>query len=168
MPVEVELMIVAPEPTAIPVPTAMPAPVTTPDPVPAKLAKVISQYGIDPARRFIVVDTATQQMVVWEPGQPAREMPISTGDESRGYRTPAWYGLVGKYVGTFYSHGVYADEGWYLFEDAGNILVHGAPYKLLDGSVVGTRGAAAIASRLHPLRPEGIWFTDWDRRVYRW
>ncbi len=166
-PVAVELMIIPPTPTATSLPTATPAPVTTPDPMPAKLAEVIKQHGIDPARRFIVVDTATQQMIIWDPGQPTREIPVSTGDESRGYRTPAWYGLIGKYVGTFYAHGVYADEGWYLFEDAGTILIHGAPYKLRDGvkvyedtEALGSYPASRGCIRLRP--EDARWFTDWD------
>ena len=43
---------------------------------------------------------------------------------------------MGKYEGTFQSFGVYADEGWYLYEDHGKILIHSAPYKLVDGEKV--------------------------------
>ena len=165
--VPVELVIVTPEPmAATPVPAATPESAATPDPIPAGLAEVVRQFGIDPSRRFIVVDTATQQMTVWDPGQPTREIPVSTGDESRGYRTPAWYGLVGKYVGTFQAHGVYADEGWYLFEDAGSILIHSAPYKLLDGvkvyedtEALGSYPASRGCIRLRP--EDARWFSDW-------
>jgi lipoprotein-anchoring transpeptidase ErfK/SrfK len=135
--------------------------------MPAGLAEVVSRFGIDSSRRFIVVDTATQQMMIWDPGSPVREIPISTGDESRGYRTPAWYGLVGKYVGTFNAHGVYADEGWYLFEDAGSILIHGAPYKLVGGvkmyedmEALGSYPASRGCIRLRP--EDARWFTGWD------
>jgi lipoprotein-anchoring transpeptidase ErfK/SrfK len=135
--------------------------------MPAGLAEVVSRFGIDSSRRFIVVDTATQQMMIWDPGSPVREIPISTGDESRGYRTPAWYGLVGKYVGTFNAHGVYADEGWYLFEDAGSILIHGAPYKLVGGvkmyedmEALGSYPASRGCIRLRP--EDARWFTEWD------
>jgi lipoprotein-anchoring transpeptidase ErfK/SrfK len=166
--VPVELRIVTPEPTAAaPLPTATPAPVTTPEAMPASLAEVVRQYGIDPERRFIVVNTATQQMIVWDPGKPMREIPVSTGDESRGYRTPAWYGLVGKYVGTFQAHGVYADEGWYLFEDAGSILIHSAPYQLVDGvkvyedmEALGSYPASRGCIRLRP--EDARWFSNWD------
>ena len=168
--VPVELRIITPESaTATPAPTATQEPeaATTPDPMPARLAEVVRQFGIDPSRRFIVVDTATQQMIVWDPGKPVREIPVSTGDESRGYRTPAWYGLVGKYVGTFSAHGVYADEGWYLFEDAGSILVHGAPYKIVDGvkvyedmEALGSYPASRGCIRLRP--EDALWLTGWD------
>jgi lipoprotein-anchoring transpeptidase ErfK/SrfK len=165
--VPVELVIVATAPAATtPLSTATPAPVTTPEPMPVKLAEVVKQYGIDPTRRFIMVDTATQQMFVWDPGQPLREIPVSTGDESRGYRTPAWYGLVGKYVGTFHAFSVYADEGWYLFEDAGSILIHGAPYTVIDGvkvyqamEALGSYPASRGCIRLRP--EDAIWFTEW-------
>ena len=164
----VDLMIVTPGPTAAPpLPTATPEPATTPKPMPDRLAEVVGQYGIDPSRRFVVVDTATQQMFIWDPGKPAREIPVSTGDESRGYRTPAWYGLVGKYVGTFQAHNVYADEGWYLFEDAGSILIHSAPYKLVDGvkvyedmEALGSYPASRGCIRLRP--EDARWFTEWD------
>jgi lipoprotein-anchoring transpeptidase ErfK/SrfK len=165
--VAVELTIVETASTATAVATATPEPVTTPEPMPAKLAEVVKQYGIDPSRRFIVVDAATQQMIVWEPGRPVREIPVSTGDESRGYRTPAWYGLVGKYVGTFQAHGVYADEGWYLFEDAGSILIHSAPYKRVDGvkayedmEALGSYPASRGCIRLRP--EDALWFTEWE------
>ena len=168
--VPVELPIVTPEPAAAtPIPTAtrQPEPVTTADPMPTRLAELVKQFGIDPSRRFIVVDTATQQMLIWDPGKPVREIPVSTGDESRGYRTPAWYGLVGRYVGTFSAHGVYADEGWYLFEDAGSILIHGAPYTLADGvkvyedmEALGSYPASRGCIRLRP--DDARWLTGWN------
>jgi hypothetical protein len=170
-PVPLELAILAPTPTATPVPPA-PAlqPELTPAPMPEWVAEVIRQYGMDPARRFIVIDLKTQQMVVWDPAAeeaPLRELPVSTGDESRGYRTPPWYGLVGKYEGTFQSFGVYADEGWYLFEDHGSILIHGAPYKLIDGQKVyediealGVYPASHGCIRLAP--EDAAWFTTWN------
>jgi L,D-transpeptidase catalytic domain len=167
--VPLDLIILKPGPTAVtPLPTATtPEPATTPDPMPGRLAEVVGQYGIDPSRRFVVVDTATQQMFIWDPGKPPREIPVSTGDESRGYRTPAWYGLVGKFVGTFQAHGVYADEGWYLYEDAGSILIHGAPYKLIDGvkvyedmEALGSYPASRGCIRLRP--EDARWFTEWD------
>ena len=135
--------------------------------LPPHLAAVVERYGMDPSRRFIVVDLDAQTMMVWDPGQPPREMPVSTGDETRGYRTPAWYGLVGKYWGTFHAFGVYADDGWYLFEDSGSILIHGAPYKLVDGQKVyedldalGSYPASRGCIRLTP--EDARWFTAWD------
>lgn len=166
--IPVKLAMVAPAIaiTATPPPDAIPGEAATPQPMPSKLAGVVRQYGIDPGRRFIVVDISTQKMVIWDPGQPVREIPVSTGDESRGYRTRAWYGLVGRYVGTFSSFGVYADEGWYLFEDAGSILIHGAPYELENGvkvyedmDALGSYPASRGCIRLHP--EDARWFTAW-------
>ncbi len=162
-----DLVIVAPNRAATTTPMPEDVAEQTPEPMPEKLAQVISQYGMDPGRRFVVVDIATQTMTVWEPGQPPRDMPVSTGDESRGYRTPAWYGLVGDYWGTFNAMGVFADEGWYLYEDAGAILVHGAPYKLVDGQKVYEQldalGSYPASRGCIRLRPEdAAWFTAWD------
>ncbi len=156
-------------PTATPQPVPTPQPIVTPEPLPADLAAIVARYGMDPERRFIVVDLAAQKMTTWDPhaGQPLRQMPVSTGDEARGYRTLAWYGLVGDYWGTFSSFGVYADEGWYLFQDAGSILIHGAPYKLVNGQKVyqdmdalGAYPASRGCIRLAPQ--DAIWFTQWQ------
>lgn len=171
-PVPVALDIILP--TATPRPTALPQPANTPEPLPASLAEIVARYGMDPERRFIVVDLASQKMLAWDPaagaqvaGQRLREMPVSTGDETRGYRTLSWYGLVGDYWGTFSSFGVSADEGWYLFEDAGSILIHGAPYKLVDGQKVyedmDALGAYPASRGCIRLAPEDArWFTQWQ------
>ncbi len=166
-PVPVRLDIVLP--TATPQPIATPQPVITPEPMPAVLAEIVARYGMDPERRFIVVNLATQKMTTWDPNADLRlrEMPVSTGDETRGYRTLAWYGLVGDYWGTFSSFGVYADEGWYLFEDAGSILIHGAPYKLANGQKVyediDALGAYPASRGCIRLAPEDAhWFTEWQ------
>jgi lipoprotein-anchoring transpeptidase ErfK/SrfK len=131
------------------------------------LIDVVKRYGMDMTRRFIVVDLASQTMTVWDPGFRTRIIPVSTGDETRGYRTLAWYGLVGDYWGTFQASGVYADEGWYLFEDAGHILIHGAPYKRMDGQkayedmeALGTYPASKGCIRLAP--DDALWFTEWN------
>jgi lipoprotein-anchoring transpeptidase ErfK/SrfK len=110
---------------------------------------------------------ASQTMTIWTPGESPRIMPVSTGDETRGYRTLAWYGLVGEYWGTFQASGVYADEGWYLFEDAGHILIHGSPYTLVNGQKVydemdalGAYPASKGCIRLTP--DDAAWFTEWN------
>lgn len=168
-PASIELAIIAltatPAPTTLP--TATPRPEVTPELLPESLVAVVQRYGMDPDRRFIVVDLAAQQMIVREPGQPLHQMPVSTGDESRGYRTLAWYGLVGDYWGTFSAFGVYADEGWYLFEDAGSILIHGAPYKRVDGQKVyedmAALGAYPASRGCIRLAPEdAAWFSQWQ------
>lgn len=155
----------AAEPTAMAsAPTAVPP---TQEPLKPYLVDVVKRYGMDMSRRFIVIDLASQTMTVWDPGNATRIMPVSTGDESRGYRTLSWYGLVGDYWGTFQAFGVYADEGWYLFRDAGDILIHGTPYKLVDGQKVyedmdalGTYPASKGCIRLAP--EDATWFTEWN------
>jgi lipoprotein-anchoring transpeptidase ErfK/SrfK len=158
--------------TATPVPTAAAtAAPALPKPASAMLSpylsQVVAKYGMDPSRRFIVVDPNTQRMTIWEPGKATRELPISTGDEDQGYRTPAWYGLVGKYWGTFHAFGTYADEGWYLYDDpTGSILIHSAPYELVDGKKVyedldalGNYPASHGCIRLTP--DDARWFSGW-------
>lgn len=167
-PVAVDLSIVVP--TATLQPTAAPTiviPAATSEPLTPYLIEVVKRYGMDMARRFIVIDLASQTMTVWDPGQPTRHMPVSTGDESRGYRTLAWYGLVGDYWGTFQVSGVYADEGWYLFEDAGHILIHSTPYRRVDGQKVyeglDALGAYPASKGCIRLTPEdAAWFTTWN------
>jgi lipoprotein-anchoring transpeptidase ErfK/SrfK len=154
-----------PQPTATAAPTA--APPATAEPLTPYLIEVVKRYGMDMSRRFVVVDLASQTLTVWDPGQRPRIMPVSTGDETRGYRTLAWYGLVGDYWGTFQSSGVYADEGWYLFHDAGHILIHGTPYRLVDGTKVyedmDALGAYPASKGCIRLAPEdAVWFTEWN------
>jgi len=169
-PIPLELAILASTATLTPVvPAPVSQPEVTPAPMPDWMTAAVQQYGMDPTRRFIVIDLKTQTMFVWDPGaeEPLRELSVSTGDESRGYRTLPWYGLVGKYEGTFQSFGVYADEGWYLFEDHGKILIHGAPYKLVDGQKVyedmealGAYPASHGCIRLVP--EDATWLTAWN------
>jgi lipoprotein-anchoring transpeptidase ErfK/SrfK len=180
-PTQVPVALAIPTRAATEMPTIVPGDDMLPaksnaEPLPAHLATIAHHYGIDSSRRFIVVDVAAQEMTIWDPQAPVsaggtskrvREMPISTGDESRGYRTPAWYGLVGKYWGTFHTGSVYADEGWYLFEDSGSILIHSAPYRLVDGvkvyeqmEALGKYPASRGCIRLSP--EDAHWFTEWD------
>lgn len=166
-PVDLTIATVAPTatPTLPPALAATAAP--TVEPLRPHMIKVAERYGMDMARRFVVVDLASQTMTAWDPGKPTRIMPVSTGDESRGYRTLSWYGLVGEYWGTFQASGVYADEGWYLFEDAGHILIHSTPYKLVDGRKVyeetDALGAYPASKGCIRLTPEDAqWFTEWN------
>jgi len=162
-----------PTPLATAATLVAPSVAVTPQPMPADLTQIVARYGMDPSRRFIVVDVANQMMRIWDPaagpamdGKTLKELPVSTGDTERGYRTPPWYGLVGDYWGTFSASGVYADEGWYLFEDAGDILIHGAPYKLVAGRKVyedmDALGAYPASHGCIRLSPEDArWFTAW-------
>jgi lipoprotein-anchoring transpeptidase ErfK/SrfK len=158
---------------AAPGPAAVPAPPPASEAVAARpaltpyLAAVVARYGIDAGRRFVVVDPNTQRMTIWEPDQPVRELPVSTGDVSQGWRTAAWYGLVGHHVGTFNAFGVYADDAWYLFRDAGDILIHSAPYRLVDGvkeyQALDALGSYPASRGCIRLRPEDArWFTSWQ------
>ena len=59
------------------------------------------------------------------------------------------------------------DEGWYLFEHYGAMLVHGNPYLKRDGKkeyqqldALGTRPASHGCIRLPP--EEAKWFTSWQ------
>jgi lipoprotein-anchoring transpeptidase ErfK/SrfK len=171
LPAVVDLTIARPTamPQRIAAATSAPAavPAATSEPLTPYLVEVVKRYGMDMSRRFVVVDLASQTMTVWDPGHPTRIMPVSTGDESRGYRTLAWYGLIGKYWGTFEAGGVFAHEGWYLFEDAGHILIHSSPYRLVDGQKVyeemdalGTYPASKGCIRLTP--DDAAWFTSWN------
>jgi len=94
-------------------------------------------------------------------------MPCSTGKAGEETHTPAWEGKVGYYVGTFFSFGVYADEGWYLFHHYGGMLIHSAPYLIKDGAKVyqdldalGVRPTSHGCIRLPPA--EAKWLTEWD------
>lgn len=165
-PEPVDLAIIIPAASAQPA-AAPAAAQPTAEPLMPHLVRVAERYGMDMSRRFVVVDLASQTMIAWDPGQATRIMPVSTGDESRGYRTLAWYGLVGRYWGTFEASGVYADEGWYLFEDAGHILIHSTPYRLIDGQKVYEQvdalGAYPASKGCIRLTPEDAqWFTDWN------
>jgi hypothetical protein len=170
-PIDLSIATIAPTPTATA--TRAPEPIAglttgpTTEPLLPHMIKVAERYGMDMSRRFVVVDLASQTMTVWDPPKPARIMPVSTGDESRGYRTLAWYGLVGDPWGTFQASGVYADEGWYLFEDAGHILIHSTPYKLVNGQKVyedtEALGAYPASKGCIRLTPEDAqWFTGWN------
>ena len=166
--VEPAIVSFTPTPTSTPSPADATAAARQADALTPYLAQIVAQYGMNPARRFIVVDPNRQRMTIWEPGRSMRELPISTGDEDQGYRTPAWYGLVGKYWGTFHAFGVYADEGWFLYNDpTGSILIHSAPYRLIDGQkhyedldALGNYPASHGCIRLLP--EDAAWFTAWQ------
>jgi lipoprotein-anchoring transpeptidase ErfK/SrfK len=118
-------------------------------------------------RRFILIDQNAQTMFVYENGVRIRTIPVSTGKpDQEETMTPAWEGDVGRYVGTFFSFGTWADNAWYLFEHYGSMLIHGAPYLKENGTKVyqdldalGVRPASHGCIRLPP--EEAQWFTDW-------
>jgi lipoprotein-anchoring transpeptidase ErfK/SrfK len=117
---------------------------------------------------LILIDQDTQTMVVYENGLEIRHIPVSTGKpDQEETMTPAWEGDVGRYVGTFFSFGTWADEAWYLFDHYGSMLIHGAPYIKENGAKVyqeldalGARPASHGCIRLPP--EEAAWFSSWN------
>lgn len=166
-------------PTATPVPTIVAAPPTpTPEPLiisdrspdapPLWVVELAKQRGLNPHGRYLVLDQNNQQMYVVEGGKLVRLLKITTGDPHYGWDTPAWFGVIGEYWGTFQGRGgVMADEGWWLFERGGNFLIHGLPYTLdRDGdkhykgeNELGASPASNGCIRLSPENAE--WFTNW-------
>jgi len=146
-----------PSSTATGTPTATALPTVTPTPGPA------AQYP-----RFILIDQDRQTMYVYEDGVEIRRIPVSTGLPDQDLTiTPAWEGEVGRYVGTFFAFGTWADEAWYLFYHHGSILIHSAPYLKENGAKVyqeldalGVRPASHGCIRLPP--EEATWFTEWQ------
>ena len=153
--------LVGPSETPAPIPTETPSPTPVPSPAPTRGPE--AYY-----KRLIVVDQDSQTMVVYQNGAKIRQMPVSTGKpDDPTTITPAWEGDVGRYVGTFFSFGTWQDEGWYLFEHYGAMLIHGNPYLTNDGKkeyqqldALGTRPASHGCIRLPP--EEAKWFTSWQ------
>ena len=162
--------------TPIPSPTIVtptPQPVATSSidastPVPAWVVDLAQKRGVNPQGRYIVVDQDNQAMNVIDQGQLARILPITTGDPQWGWDTPAWFGVVGDYWGTFQGRGgVLADDGWWLFKRGGNFLIHGLPYILDDQGHkqykgVDELGATPASRGCIRLAPDDArWFTAW-------
>ncbi len=164
-------------PTLTPTPgPATPAPRQTPTPTPdpaqpiiERLAAIARTYGLNPAGDYIIVDQDAQEMFIVEDGVLLRQLDVTTGDPAQGWDTPAWFGLVGDYWGTFQgAGGVMADDGWWLFQRGGNFLIHGLPYTLDDAGnkqYVGMTdlGAAPASHGCIRLAPEDAsWFSRWQ------
>ncbi|MAG36863.1 MAG: hypothetical protein CL878_11565 [Dehalococcoidia bacterium] len=130
-----------PEPTAVAVPTMLPAPVVQAAPtviIRPQPTKVSYAVEPPPQGKFILIDQDRQTMFIFEDGREVDRYFISSGiPGSRLTDTPRWTGQVSHYVGTFFSYGGFADSAWYLFKDyVGDILIHSAPYTLVDGKKV--------------------------------
>ncbi len=162
----------APLPTLTPVRAAAPTPAplaaqSTPY-VPQRLADIARGYGLNPAGDYIIIDQDAQEIYLIEAGDLVRTMPVTTGDAARGWETPAWFGVVGKFWGTFQgAGGVMADDGWWLFRRGGNFLIHSLPYTL-DASGqkhYAGRDDLGLAPASHGcirLAPEDAhWLTQW-------
>ncbi len=118
---------------------------------------------------YLVVDQDSQQLYIVEKGRLLAAMAATTGDPSKGWETPSWFGVVGEYWGTFQGlGGVMADEGWWLFQRGGNFLIHGLPYRLNEQGekvYVGRDdlGAAPASRGCIRLSPEDArWLTAWN------
>ncbi len=76
------------------------------------------------------------------------------------------------------------DHAWYLFQATGDILIHTAPYKIVDGKKVyqdidalGVRPSSRGCIRIHPddaewrvkWNPQGAWIviTPWEGVILR-
>jgi len=148
--------------TATPLPSPTPTMTLTPTPSPTPTPGLEALF-----KRFILINQDTQTMYVYENGVKIRTIPVSTGNpDDKTTMTPAWEGEVGKYVGTFFSFGTWADDAWYLFDHYGAILIHGAPYVKENGEKVyqdldalGVRPVSHGCIRLPP--EEAKWFSDW-------
>lgn len=147
--------------TDTPVPTSTPVAeiLETSSPTPTPIS-------IPAEGRFILVDQSEQMIHIYENGVEIRIIPCSTGLPESDKYTPAWTGVVGEYWGTFFAYGVYADDAWYLFKSQGSILIHSAPYTLVDGEKVyqdldllGVKPASHGCIRIHP--DDARWFTAW-------
>lgn len=107
-------------------------------------------------------------MHVFEGWREIRAFPVSTGFPDPQKQTPEWSGRVGKYVGTFEAFGTHQDDGWYLFSDGGDVLLHSIPYTLdeagnkvyLDLEELGRSPASHGCIRLAP--EDAAWLTSWD------
>lgn len=168
----------APLPTLTPIPTANPTPTLTPvvlptlanDPPAEWVEAVARTHGLDSAGSYVVVDQNNQQMHVVEGGRLVRILPVTTGDPRYGWTTPAWFGVIGDYWGTFQGRGgVWADDGWFLFErPSGSFLIHGLPYtqtsagdKIYKGA--GELGALPASNGCIRLAPaDAAWFSSRD------
>lgn len=149
-------------PTATALPTSTPTPTTTNTPFPTATPGPEASF-----HRLVLIDQEEQMMHVYQDGQLIRSIPCSTGLPGEETHTPAWEGEVGHYVGTFFSFGVYADHGWYLFDHYGAMLIHSAPYLTENGvkvyqelDLLGVRPSSHGCIRLPPEAAE--WFTEWQ------
>ncbi|MGC8786054.1 MAG: L,D-transpeptidase, partial [Anaerolineae bacterium] len=127
-----------PSPSLTPTSTATATPLPSPTPTMTLIPSPTPTPGLEATfKRFILINQDTQTMYVYEDGVKIRTIPVSTGNpDDKTTTTPAWEGEVGKYVGTFFSYGTWADDAWYLFDHYGAILIHGAPYVKENGEKV--------------------------------
>lgn len=185
---------VAPTSTATPTATASPTATATPEPKSALTitdllalllpgsadtitivedeASIASQTSFSPetSERYILVDQDQQVMLVYEDGEPVRNIPVSTGRPVTDSFTPAWEGAVGDYWGggPFLNSDFLSDYMWYLFPgDGGSILIHSLPYtlngeqKIYDRpDALGVEPASRGCVRISP--EDAAWLKQWN------
>lgn len=142
-----------------PLPTPTPTPRPTRQPVTVDPSTPPTTKG-----KALVVDQTAQVVRVYEDGVEVRTLPASTG--LRKSYTPPFVGNVGRYVKTMYGFGSLADHAWYLTQATGNIYIHGAPYKEVEGQKVyegleflGVKPSSHGCVRIHPDDAE--WLYQW-------
>ncbi len=163
-PTETPTAFVTATPLATRTPSPTPSPTHTPSPLPSPTASLTT---VPVVSRALFVDQNAQVVHVYENRVEIKTLPCSTGKPIAYHWTPAWSGRVGRYVGTFFAFGAYADDAWYLFEGSGDILIHSAPYTYVDGvkvyqdlDALGVRPASHGCIRLAP--EDARWLTEWD------
>lgn len=176
-----------PSSTPLPSPTPTPAPTNTPTPIPTPTvgyltviagptgqpttpARRASHNGggpWKPEERAILIEQDAQEMYVYENGRKIKTIEVSTGKPILDHFTPTWTGNVGQLKGTFFSFGTYADDAWHLFRASGDILIHGAPYVIVNGQKVyqdldalGSYPSSHGCIRIHPS--DADWLTTWN------
>ncbi len=167
-------------PTLTPAPTATQLPLETPvanatsevvddSAVEPWVVELAQTRGLNPLGRYIVIDQDNQLMHVIDEGRLTKLLEVTTGDPRYDWDTPAWFGVIGEFWGTFRGRGgVTADEGWWLFERGGNFLIHGLPYTLdaagnkhyKGEDYLGELPASSGCIRLSPDNAQ--WFSDWQ------
>ena len=117
--------------------------------------------------KALLVDQSQQLMYVFEDGKMMRVMPVSTGRPAWDSFTPSFRGNVGRRLGTVWVYGQSVDHAWFLFEATDAILMHSAPYTLVNGvkvysdlDALGARPSSQGCIRLHP--DDAAWLTAWN------
>jgi len=115
--------------------------------------------------KAIVVEQSVQMLYVYQDGECLRAVPVSTG--KRLSYTPAFQGIVGRYVKRLWGFGSLAEHAWYITEAKAGIYIHGLPYRIVDGErsyegleSLGIEPVSHGCIRLHPV--DAQWLASWD------
>ncbi len=154
-------------PTPIPAPTITYVSVVTDPPADAVPQPAAKARLWTPQQRALLIDQDAQEIDVYENGKKIKTIAASSGKPLMDHFTPAWTGRVGKFQGTIFSFGVYADNAWYLYQASGDILIHGAPYVYVNGEKVyqdlDALGHYPSSHGCIRIDPKGAdWLTTWN------